>query len=209
MSIVFPQSVSRFCVDAITWDWEPGTRDLGPGNLPGTRDLELGTWDLGPGTWDLALGTGSGSKRGRQQAQHVQHAAAGAACGSRRGRQQAQHAAGAARARRRRQQAQQAADGGGGLQFDRFLLEGAWGVTYCGFPTAAVRALPWYVLVTVPYICLRRVCLPCEQGKPRWARERGQTVHSVLGHALVGPIYFETLTFVLRNAQRHNGTKAL
>ena len=54
MSIVFPQSVSRFCVDAITWDWEPGTRDLGPGNLPGTRDLELGTWDLGPlepGTW--------------------------------------------------------------------------------------------------------------------------------------------------------------
>ena len=59
MSIVFPQSVSGFCVDAITWDWEPGTRDLGPGNLPGTRDLELGTWDLGPGTWDLALGTGS------------------------------------------------------------------------------------------------------------------------------------------------------
>ena len=57
MSIVFPQSVSGFCVDAITWDWEPGTRDLGPGNLPGTWDLELGTWDLGPGTRDLRLET--------------------------------------------------------------------------------------------------------------------------------------------------------
>ena len=118
MSIVFPQSVSGFCVDAITWDWEPGTRDLGPGNLPGTRDLELGTWDLGPGTWDLALGTGSGSKRGRQQAQHVQHAAAGAACGSRRGRQQAQHAAGAACGRRSRQQAQQAAYDSNSIGFD-------------------------------------------------------------------------------------------
>ena len=207
MSIVFPQSVSRFCVDAITWDWEPGTRDLGPGNLPGTRDLELGTWDLGPGTWDLALGTGSGSKRGRQQAQHVQHAAAGAACGSR------QHAAaGAACSRRSMCQAEKAAGAagsrwGGGLQFDRFLLEGAWGVTYCGFPTAAVRALPWYVLVTVPYICLRRVCLPCEQGKLRWARERGRTVHSVLGPALVGPtlkrLPFSYATHKGITAQRH------
>ena len=115
--------------------------------------------------------------------QQAQHAAAGAACGSRRSMQQAQHVPGGEGSRRSRQQM------GGGLQFDRFLLEGAWGVTYCGFPTAAVRALPWYVLVTVPYIyiCLRRVCLPCEQGKLRWARERGRTVHSVLGPALVGP----------------------
>ena len=149
----------------------------------------------------------------------MQHAAAGAACGSRRGRQQAQQAAGAACARRRRQQAQQAADGGGdsnSIGFDSrggghcevpSILEGAWGVTYCGFPTAAVRALPWYVLVTVPYICLRRVCLPCEQGKLRWARERGRTVHSVLGPALVGPtlkrLPFSYATHKGITAQRH------
>ena len=158
----------------------------------------------------------------RQQARQAAGAAC-AACGSRRSmRQQGQHAAaGAACSRRSMCQVEKAAGAagsrwGGGLQFDRFrllggghcevpsLLEGAWGVTYCGFPTAAVRALPWYVLVTVPYICLRRVCLPCEQGKPRWARERGQTVHSVLGHAL--DLY--TLKRLPLSYATHKGTTA-
>ena len=148
----------------------------------------------------------------RQQARQAAGAAC-AACGSRRSmRQQARQAAGAACGRRSMCQAEKAAGAagsrwGGGLQFDRFLLEGAWGVTYCGFPTAAVRALPWYVLVTVPHICLRRVCLPCEQGKLRWARERGRTVHSVLGPALVGPtlkrLPFSYATHKGITAQRH------
>ena len=148
----------------------------------------------------------------RQQARQAAGAAC-AACGSRRSmRQQARQAAGAACGRRSMCQAEKAAGAagsrwGGGLQFDRFLLEGAWGVTYCGFPTAAVRALPWYVLVMVPYMCLRRVCLPCEQGKLRWARERGRTVHSVLGPALVGPtlkrLPFSYATHKGITAQRH------
>ena len=34
----------------------PGTRDSGPGAIPGTRDPGPFTWDLGPGSRDFSVG---------------------------------------------------------------------------------------------------------------------------------------------------------